>query len=435
MSIKDINEIYQDYIESDKFKASLYTPANAFAGYLDLIDPRLSLKKDGFDTIEFRLSAKIFNMQSEYTLSDNPFIDTTLDGYYLLFEFGDIPNDNYEQKKFIIKDRNSELKEEQATFSYVGISAEYELKKLPIINWPGIEVKEYKDVSREVTSQAYDESTNPLPVPVLLDDASGDYTPIALRKTPKNGKMIVTRIHTVYQIEETLSRTNKDINDLDSMPENEYYYDSQNNEIITWVPAHIKLPTNTEGSVDYNDPVDSYRYFIYYETEDSINESTEIVDGEFEKAYFYNTDGLTINQILDDLFQNLTREDSNLRFFHRWTYDSVNSFQYSEVRSGINFSKTNVYEMLKSLEENYNLFIEFDTINYKVIVREKRFGANNGLRFEYGKYLTGVSQEINTDEVINYIQGQDADGVGFADSSWSGDNYIENYDYLLDGAT
>lgn len=91
--------------------------------------------------------------------------------------------------------------------------------------------------------------------------------------------------------------------------------------------------------------------------------------------------------------------------------------------------------MLKSLEENYNLFVDFDTINYKVIVREKRFGANNGLRFEYGKYLTGVTQEINTDEVINYVQGQDGDSVGFADSSWSGDNYVENYDYLLDGAT
>lgn len=73
--------------------------------------------------------------------------------------------------------------------------------------------------------------------------------------------------------------------------------------------------------------------------------------------------------------------------------------------------------MLKSLEENYQLYIDFDTITRKITVRERLFGTNNGLRFEYGKYLLSVSQDYNTDEIVTYVQGQDANGVGFADVS------------------
>jgi phage-related protein len=88
-----------------------------------------------------------------------------------------------------------------------------------------------------------------------------------------------------------------------------------------------------------------------------------------------------------------------------------------EVRSGLNFSNTSIYEMLKSLEENYQLYIDFDTINRKITLREQSFGTNNGLRFEYGKYLSGVSQDRNTDDIVTYLQGQDANGIGFADVS------------------
>lgn len=330
MAIKDINEIYQDYIESNKFKASLYTPANAFAGYLDLIAPKLSLRKDGFDTIDFRLAAKNFTLDSfdadsDYKTSDNPFLDTTLDGYYLLFEFGDIEGGNQQSRRFIIKDRNSELSDEQAVFSYVGISAEYELKKLPIINWPGIEVKEYKDFSNEIETAA---AVAGLASPTLLNATSGTYVPISLRKIPKDGKMIVTRKLITYDesdeflfetVDQTLFRTTTPSNKLSTMPQGEYYYDETNNKVIAWVPAKTILPISTdlEDDPEYITNNEVYQYFIYYETNSSINESTEIIDGEFEKAYFYNTDGLTINQILDDLFQNLTTEDSNLRYFHR----------------------------------------------------------------------------------------------------------------------
>lgn len=433
MSIKDINETYQDYIESEKFKASLYTPGNVFVGLLDLINPSLSLKKDGFDLLNFSLSARIFDPTdpSSVIFQKNPFVDYALDGYYIIFEFGDLTGSTPQQRRFIIKERNSELKDEQATYSYTAISAEYELKKLPIINWPGVEVKEYKDISREISSV---EQVNDVAEPKLLEDATGSYTPISLRHTPKDGEILVSRVHKTYGIEIPLVKTEAPSDALEQMSENEYYYDSVNNEIITWIPAHISLPVDDVGNVNFNDPVDSYQYYIYYQTTDTINENTDIIEGQFEKAYFYNTDGLTINQIIDDLFQNLTSQDSNLRYFLQWTYDSNNSISSDEIRSGLNFSNTTVYDIMKSLEENYQVYIDFDTVNRIITIREENFGTNNGLRFEYGKYLIGVNKQYNTDEVINYIQGQDGAGVGFADISWSGDNYIENYDYYLDGA-
>jgi hypothetical protein len=48
-----------------------------------------------------------------------------------------------------------------------------------------------------------------------------------------------------------------------------------------------------------------------------IDEEEDVIAGEFEKAYDYINDGLTINQILDDLFQNLEDEETNFRYFLR----------------------------------------------------------------------------------------------------------------------
>jgi hypothetical protein len=39
------------------------------------------------------------------------------------------------------------LRDEQPNYSYTAISVEYELQKTPIIDWPGIQVKEYKDIT------------------------------------------------------------------------------------------------------------------------------------------------------------------------------------------------------------------------------------------------------------------------------------------------
>jgi hypothetical protein len=133
MSIKDIDELYEEYVELNSYRAFLYTPGDVFAGELDLIEPNLSLKKDGFDLLEFKLSARLFDFNTT-DLSENPFIDSTLDGYYIIFEFGDLTTSNYQERRFIIKGRVSNLEDEQATHSYSAISAEHELKKLPIIN-------------------------------------------------------------------------------------------------------------------------------------------------------------------------------------------------------------------------------------------------------------------------------------------------------------
>jgi hypothetical protein len=73
--------------------------------------------------------------------------------------------------------------------------------------------------------------------------------------------------------------------------------------------------------------------------------------------------------------------------------------------------------MLQSLQDNYQVYIQYDTVNRVVKILESEFGSNNGLRFEYGKYLKGVNQNFNTDDQINYVQGKDKNGVGFADIS------------------
>jgi hypothetical protein len=73
--------------------------------------------------------------------------------------------------------------------------------------------------------------------------------------------------------------------------------------------------------------------------------------------------------------------------------------------------------MLKSLQDNYQVYIDYDTVNRVVKILPNDFGTNNGLRFEYGKYLKGINQDFNVDDQINYVQGKNANGIGFADVS------------------
>jgi hypothetical protein len=123
-----------------------------------------------------------------------------------------------------------------------------------------------------------------------------------------------------------------------------------------------------------------------------------------------------------------------MRHFLGWTYDT-NSTQIDAIRSGISFNTTSVYDMLTSLAENYQVYIQYNTVQRTIKILPNDFGNNNGLRFEYGKYLKGVTQDFNVDNQINYVQGKDANNIGFADVSWSGDNYLENYTYQLDGVS
>ena len=407
MDIKDIHEINQEYKEINRYRAYLYTPNDTFAGELDLLSPVLSLNKNGFNTLTFNLAPRYFD-QLTLNLQKNEFIDKTLDGYFIIFQYGELEENDYEEMRFIVKNRNSNLSDEKATFSYTAISAEYELQKLPIINWPGILVREYKQITNPIPSEIQVEG---VAHPKLLNDSPGTYAPIALSYVPKDGKIWVSRVHTTYGVEVPLFETSQADSTLEKMEINEYYYDSSNNQVIAWVPAHLSLPVDNLGNTNFNDPVDSYQYYIYYETKQQIT-----LNNSFEKSFYYKQDGLTINEVVEDLFNNLEDQNNSSQHFIQWAYDINESIKISDspIRSGLSFNNTNVYDILKKLEESYQLYIDFDTINRKVIIKQRSFGENRGLRFEYGKYLKGITQDYVTDNVINYIQGQDKNKVGFA---------------------
>ena len=305
------------------------------------------------------------------------------------------------------------MAEEKPVFNYSCLSSEYELKKLPIINWPGIEVIAYKQTSSTYSSLT--QSGTPLTSPPQLLDGTTGYAPIALTKTPKEGTITVTRAHTVYGVEEPLFPSTTTV--AADMNEDEYilYQSSGTWYIQAYVPGNIKLPVDNAGTIRWNNPVDQYKYYIYYETEDSV--ASGDITSSFEESPYFKKDGLTINEIVADLFSNLQSSDSNMQHFLGWTYDSANSDAIEAIRSGLAFDNTNLYDILQSLAENYQVYIDYNTLTRVVKIRNLDFGSNNGLRFEYGKYLRGVTQEINTDNQINYVQGQDSNGVGFADVS------------------
>lgn len=289
------------------------------------------------------------------------------------------------------------------------------MSKLPIINWPGIERKAYKETSATYTSQT--PTGTPLNSEPLLTSASSVGSDIALTKEPKEGTITVTRAHTTYGVEIPLFPSS---NGADILNDEYYLYESSGTWYIkAYVPANIKVPIDANDNVQWHGTQgiddDEYKYYIYYQTDDTVTSSD--LTTTFEESPFYETDGLTINEIVADLFANLQSIDSNMQHFLGWTFDSQNSTAITTIRSGLSFNTTSVYDMLQSLQENYQVYIQYNTVQRTVKILSNDFGTNNGLRFEYGKYLKGVNQDFNIDDQINYVQGKDNNGIGFADVS------------------
>jgi hypothetical protein len=159
----------------------------------------------------------------------------------------------YDRYRFIITTLPSSMADEKPTFTYNCFSSELELKKLPIINWPGVKFTAYRQTTKLYESlQQYAEDENqPLILispPKLMDGTTG-YEPIELFKTPKVGTITVTRVHRDYGVEIPLFLTLSQ--DGSSINEDEYYlYESGGSLYIkAYVPGNIKLPVDNAGSI------------------------------------------------------------------------------------------------------------------------------------------------------------------------------------------
>lgn len=120
----DIYENFDNYIESKKFRAFLYTPANNLVRELEMINPVLNLRKVGFSTLDFQLPAKIFDI-TDGSLTTNDTVDYTLDGYEVEVWVGDLTNtNNYDTYRFIIKSKPSSMSDEKPTHSFSAVSSE-----------------------------------------------------------------------------------------------------------------------------------------------------------------------------------------------------------------------------------------------------------------------------------------------------------------------
>jgi hypothetical protein len=172
------------------------------------------------------------------------------------------------------------MTDEKPIFSYTAISSEWELQKLPIINWPGIEKMAYKQSSRNYQSQPEsdykqeDEPDDATEGEVWYDTVNSEYKKlisgswvkttsedskplltsvnpngdIKLVKTPKVGTVTVTRMNTKYGIEVPLFRT-QSLNPLQILNDEYIIYTSGGDYYLkAYVPANIKLPIDNAGS-------------------------------------------------------------------------------------------------------------------------------------------------------------------------------------------
>jgi len=407
--MNDIQDNYFNVEEYFNIRAFLYSPASDLLGEVVLTRPKLALKLYGFGLLDFELPEFYFN-EDTTTLDYNDKINDALDGYELEVWFGNIPEAKYQIIKFLIKSRPVSFSDNKTKYSYSAITNEAELLGVPIINWPGIKVMEYEQTTSNYVSDAAAASTPRLETIALTNTADID-TILVYRTLDYAG---IAAVPLRLTVEATAA----------AMAEEEFFI-VDGDSITVWVPGNMSIP-DSGGTPVWSSPEDEYYYQAFYETDEVVT----IVPGSMEESPYYQTDGLTIDVVLKDLFDNVNPE------FLGWTFGTCSELAKTQIRSGLNFSSTNVHAMIMSLGQNFQVFIEFDRVNRVVnAMMPSEYGANRGLSYEYGKYMKDIKQDFNSDNVVNYVQGIDGENVGFADASWSGDNYYEDYSYYLDGAT
>jgi hypothetical protein len=109
--------------------------------------------------------------------------------------------------------------------------------------WYDTANSEYKQLTNGSWIKTTIENSEPV---LTTNHINGD---IKLVKKPKDGTVVVTRIHTEYGVEIPLFETN--FEDSSGMSEGEYHiYESENAYFLTaYVPANIKLPIDNAGTV------------------------------------------------------------------------------------------------------------------------------------------------------------------------------------------
>jgi phage minor structural protein len=134
----------------------------------------------------------------------------------------------------------------------------------------------------------------------------------------------------------------------------------------------------------------------------------------------YEVSSKTATQLLNDILIDTI-----------WTIGYVDS-EFDLKYRGLKVSSSTVLELVFEIAKTFNALIIWDTVNRKIsFFRPENTGQDKGFKIKYGKYLEGLNQEDNAEEVITRLKLYGKEDISIREINPTGTTYIEDFTYFM----
>lgn len=134
----------------------------------------------------------------------------------------------------------------------------------------------------------------------------------------------------------------------------------------------------------------------------------------------YEVESKTATELLNDIFVDTI-----------WSIGYIDS-EFDLKRRGLKVSSNTVLELVFEIAKTFNALVLWDTLKRKVsFARPENTGQDRGFRIKYGKYLEGLNQEDNAEEVITRLKMYGKENISIHAINPTGTSYIEDFQYFM----
>jgi hypothetical protein len=95
-------------------------------------------------------------------------------------------------------------------------------------------------------------------------------------------------------------------------------------------------------------------------------------------------------------------------------------------------TSSTVLELVFEVGKTFNALVVWDTLNREIsLYMPENVGIDRGFTVKYGKYLEGLNQEDNTEEVITRLKMYGKEDISIRAINPTGTTYIEDFNYFI----
>ncbi|WP_291567013.1 MULTISPECIES: phage tail protein [unclassified Clostridium] len=243
----------------------------------------------------------------------------------------------------------------------------------------------------------------------------------------RNQNNAIGKINNYFELEQEI--TMGEINKITfSIP---YYIEKNNEKVVN--PLFDKIKSRHYVRVKYNNIDEWHIVTNQKKSSDGLKkvvslQSTPCMLKETD-LYNYNVVSATIKEICNG---NILRDIDGILKDTVWSLSHVDDTLMKKKR-GIELNgQSNVLDAIFQIAKKFNAIIEWNTINNSIsFYDEETYGNDNGLVFQYNRYLENLDEENNSDEIVTILKVQGKDGISINTVNPTGQSYLTDYSYFL----